>query len=71
MISACNKGDLRLYNNMTTLTSDGLSRYTGIPQECLNGGWVSLCTIGTIDTNIPSLVCEELGYICKITVLLD
>ena len=55
---------------MTTLTSDGLSRYTGIPQQCLNGGWVSLCTIGTIDANIPSLVCKELGYNCKITVYL-
>ena len=53
---------------MTTLTSDGLSRYTGIPQQCLNGGWNSLCTIGTIDDNIPSLVCKELGYICKLTV---
>ena len=47
---------------MTTYTSDGLLRVTGIPQSCENGGYTSICTSGTVDPDIPDLICQELGY---------
>ncbi len=47
---------------MTTYTSDGLLRATGIPQICTNGGYTSVCTSGSVGANIPNLVCQELGY---------
>ena len=61
-VVACTDDTYRLYNNMTTLTSDGLIRATGIPQTCENGGWSSICTSGTVDTNIPNLICQNLSY---------
>ena len=60
--SACVDNTFRLYNSMTTYTSDGLLRVTGIPQKCENGGYTSICTSGTVDPDIPDLICQELGY---------
>ena len=59
---ACVENSYRLYNNMTTFTSDRLLRATGIPQRCSSGGWTSACTIGSVDSDFPNLVCQELGY---------
>ena len=54
----CVNGTNRLYNSMT---SDGL-RATGMPQRCDNGGWSSICTTGSVDPDIPNLVCQNLSY---------
>lgn len=58
----CNEGSTRLYNNMTTITSNGLLRVSGIPQLCKDGGWSSVCTVGSIDSQLPSIICQSWNY---------
>ena len=52
---------MRIYNNYTTVV-DGNSVIIGIPQQCNEGAWSSICNDGTNTPNVAELVCSYLSY---------
>ena len=60
----CSDGVLRIYNNYTTVI-DGNVVDIGIPQQCNQGAWSSICNDGTNTNNVADLVCRVLGYTGK------
>ena len=60
----CSDGVLRLYNNFTKVI-DGKNVIIGIPQQCNEGAWSSICNDGTNSNNIAELVCRLAGFTGK------
>ena len=58
--TVCSDGVLRIYNNYTTVI-DGSNVIVGIPQQCYQGAWGSICNDGTNTPNLAELVCSYLG----------
>ena len=59
--TVCSDGDLRIYNNYTTVV-DGNNVIIGIPQQCYQEAWGSVCNDGTNTPNLVELVCWYLGF---------
>ena len=60
----CSDGVPRLYNNYTTIV-DGNIVDIGIPQQCNQGAWSSICNDGTNTNNVAVIVCRFFGYTGK------
>ena len=60
----CSDGDFRFYNNFTRVI-DEKNVIIGIPQQCNQGAWSSICNDGTNTNNVAELICRVAGYTGK------
>ena len=56
----CETGDVRLYNQIYEYYG-----VVGIPQQCIDGVWTTLCDDGTNSMNTPNDLCRAGGAACQ------